>query len=221
METEGVKERLTKYLEYKGISQSRFEKSLGMSNGYVNNIRMSITPDKLQKIALSYPDLNIAWLMIGKTGGEMTIGNTQGSPLSKKETDEKPEANALPLIPFDAVAGPGTPIYEDERVGEYYYVSEFKECDFLIRVKGDSMAPHFAGGDLLACRKVVDAFFFQWGRCYVVYTRSQGVMVKRIQPSEKEGYIQCVSDNPKYAPFDVPLEDVVSVALVNGSISLE
>ena len=83
------------------------------------------------------------------------------------------------------------------------------------------MAPHFTGGDLLAWKKVGNAYFFQFGRCYVIYTSSQGCMVKRIQPSEKEGYIKCVSDNPKYAPFDVPMEDIVSVALVNGSISLE
>ena len=38
---------------------------------------------------------------------------------------------------------------------------------------------------------------------------------------EREGWIKCVSDNEKYAPFDVPMEDIVSVALVNGSISLE
>ena len=128
---------------------------------------------------------------------------------------------ALPLIPFEAVAGPGNPVYEDERVESYYSVSEFKDCDFLIRVKGDSMSPHFTGGDLLACKKVVNAFFFQWGRCYVILTQSQGAMVKRIQPSEKEGCIKCVSDNKNYAPFDVPMEDIVSVALVNGSISLE
>ena len=190
-----------------------------MSNGYVNNIRTSITPDKLVKIAQAYPDLNISWLMIGETGGEMTKGYVPHRDLAEK--DDAPQVKRLPLIPFEAVAGPGTPVYEDERIGEYYYVSEFKECDFLIRVKGDSMAPHFVGGDLLACRKVEDIYFLQWNRAYVIYTRSQGVMVKRVQPSEKDGYIKCVSDNARYAPFDVPMDDIVSVALVNGSISLE
>ena len=136
---------------------------------------------------------------------------------SPQATSEK----ALPLVPFEAVAGPGSPVYEDEMVESYYSVSEFKDCDFIIRVTGDSMTPKFTGGDLLACKKVVDAYFFQWGRVYVVYTRSQGCMVKRIQPSDKEGWIKCVSDNVKYAPFDVPMQDIVSVALVNGSISLE
>ena len=216
METEGVRERLISFLKYKKLSQGKFEKMLGTSTGYVTNIRQSIQPDKLERIASEFPDLNIAWLMVGEDLG--------GPMLKKKGKEERgPDRDAvsLPLIPFEAVAGPGSPVYEDERVESFYTVSEFKECDFLIRVKGDSMSPKFTGGDLLACKKVVDAYFFQWGRIYVVYTRSQGVMVKRIQPSDRDGCIKCVSENVKYAPFDVPMDDIVSVALVNGSICLE
>ena len=218
METESVKSRLVQFLKHKGLGQARFEKSIGTSNGYVNSIRSSIQPDKLERIALTYPELNISWLLIGEElGGPMLKEEKTKSKQPARDTGE----NSLPLIPFEAVAGPGSPVYEDERIENFYQVEEFRDCDFLIRVKGDSMSPHFTGGDLLACKKVVDAFFFQWGRCYVVLTRSQGAMVKRIQPSEKEGWIRCVSDNANYAPFDVPMEDIVSVALVNGSISLE
>lgn len=129
--------------------------------------------------------------------------------------------NTLPLIPIEAFAGPGEPVYGDEKIEDYYTVTEFKDSDFLLRVKGDSMTPKLNGGDLVACKKVIDVFFLQWGRCYVVLTRSQGCMIKRIQPSEREGWIKCVSDNTKYAPFDVPMDDIISIALVNGSISLE
>ena len=41
----------------------------------------------------------------------------------------------------------GDPVYEDERIESFYQVSEFRDCDFLIRVKGDSRSPHFTGGD--------------------------------------------------------------------------
>ena len=218
MEIETVKTRLSQFLKYKKLSQSKFEKAIGTSNGYVNSIRSSIQPDKLERMAMLYPELNISWLLIGeKLGGPML-----------KEAEQKPAAPArdehsLPLIPFDAVAGPGDPVYEDERIEDFYTVSEFKDSDFLIRVKGDSMTPRYTGGDLLACKKIpiTEVYFFQWNRCYVLLTRSQGAMVKRVQPSEREGWIKCVSDNTKYAPFDVPMEDIVSVALVNGSISLE
>lgn len=219
-ESESVKSRLIEFISRMGLSQGKFEKRCGLSNAYINNIRSSIQPDKLLSISKQFPDLNLGWLMIGEEyGGPMLL--TDRKP-------EKPEAPArddhsLPLIPFDAVAGPGVPVYEDERVEDFYTVSEFKDSDFLIRVKGDSMTPRYTGGDLLACKKIAitDVYFFQYGRCYVILTRSQGAMVKRIQPSEREGWIKCVSDNVKYAPFDVPMDDIVSVALVNGSISLE
>lgn len=207
------KNRLVSFIRnYLKISFRKFEENCALTNGTVSSIReQGPTTSVLSKISDTYPELNMNWLLAGK-----------GSMLNKANMAcQLNHVHALPLIPFEAVAGPGTMVYEDEKVEDYYTVSEFKESDFLIRVKGDSMAPHFTGGDLLACKKVTETYFLQWGRCYVVYTRSQGCMVKRVQPSEKEGYIRCVSDNAKYAPFDVPMDDIVSVALVNGSISLE
>lgn len=199
-----VKKRLKEFMATKGMSANKFCVTAGIDTTTFSRMSQDVNAASLASIARTFPELDMRYILTGKRG-----------------TENKTEVKTLPLIPFDAVAGPGTPVFEDSRVEEYYYVSEFKECDFLIRVKGDSMAPHFTGGDLLACRKVEETYFLQWNRCYVIYTRSQGCMVKRVQPSEKEGYIKCVSDNAKYAPFDVPMNDIVSVALVNGSISLE
>jgi phage repressor protein C with HTH and peptisase S24 domain len=83
------------------------------------------------------------------------------------------------------------------------------------------MVPKYNGGDIVACKVVSDIFFLQWNRAYVILTRSQGIMIKRVQPSEKDGYIKCVSDNAKYAPFDVPTQDIIQMALVNGAITLD
>lgn len=212
------KERLEKYAKMMyGMGQTRFEDHCGIAHGTISAIKANgPSASVVTRIAVKCPELNLNWLFTG----EGSMVNEE----DKETGNEKAASASLPLIPFDAVAGPGDPVYEDERVEDYYSVSEFKESDFLIRVKGDSMSPKFTGGDLLACKKIDvgnQLFFLQWGRCYVIYTRSQGCMVKRVQPSDKEGCIKCVSDNTKYAPFDVPMSDVVSVALVNGSISLE
>lgn len=61
-----VKERLKDFIKMLGMGQGAFEKTVGLSNGYVNNIRQSIQPDKLQKIALHFPQLNTGWLMTGE-----------------------------------------------------------------------------------------------------------------------------------------------------------
>ena len=52
-----IKERLVKFLSYKNIGQSVFEKKVGIANGYVNGIKKSIGSDILNKIAKVYPEL--------------------------------------------------------------------------------------------------------------------------------------------------------------------
>ena len=57
------------FVKHLGMAQTRFEKHCGLANGYINNIRKSISPDKLELIALYFPELNTGWLMTGE--GEM------------------------------------------------------------------------------------------------------------------------------------------------------
>lgn len=126
----------------------------------------------------------------------------------------------IPLIPIEAIAGYGKLAYDDLPVESFYQVGVFKNVDFLVRVSGDSMAPMYCGGDLVACRIVKETLFFQWGHVYVINTRSQGVVIKRVQRSQAEGNITCVSENPKYDEFDVPVSDISNIALVVGAITL-
>lgn len=67
-----VKSRLKRFLQFKNLGQKAFEEYCGLANGYVNNIRRSITPSKIQQIALYFPELNTGWLLTGE--GEMIKG---------------------------------------------------------------------------------------------------------------------------------------------------
>ncbi|TAG31897.1 MAG: hypothetical protein EAZ35_02275 [Sphingobacteriia bacterium] len=69
-----VIERLQLYFSEKKMSLNSVDKSLNMGGGYFgkqikNNA--SIGSDVLQKIILSYPDLNLVWLMTGQ--GDMIL----------------------------------------------------------------------------------------------------------------------------------------------------
>lgn len=82
VENQTIKERLMIYIKYLDISVRKFEVKCDLANGYIKNIRQSITPDKLRQISLHNPDLNTGWLMTGE--GEMlkssvTIENGDGS----------------------------------------------------------------------------------------------------------------------------------------------
>ncbi len=53
----GVKERLREFIKYKKISERAFCRQIGVSNSYVNSIRISIQPDKMKAITEEYPEL--------------------------------------------------------------------------------------------------------------------------------------------------------------------
>lgn len=142
---------------------------------------------------------------------------------------QTPEQNipmvALPLIPFDAVAG--LPTIDNIGIAfadcEQYVIPEFaaRGAQYLVRVSGSSMYPKYSNGDILACRIVHELLFFQWGKVYVIDS-SQGVLVKRIQPSSRKDHILLVSDNKdNYPPFDFPTTDIRSIAIVVGVIRFE
>ena len=92
-EQNSVKNRLLQFLEYKNLSQKRFEEICGLSNGYVNNIRKSIKLDTFNgKIEPNFPELNRNWLLLGD--GEMLVQNT---PEEYEETYLRTERNKYDL----------------------------------------------------------------------------------------------------------------------------
>ena len=135
------------------------------------------------------------------------------------------EPFSLPLIPFGAIAGfngfdsEGV-CYED---CERYVVPEFEiaKAEFVIRASGSSMYPKYSNGDILACRKIKDILFFQWGKVYVIDS-SQGCLVKRVFEHENPEMVLLVSDNKeKYPPFAIPKNDIRSLSIVLGVIRME
>ena len=65
-ENQSVKERLLLYLSHKHLNKSQFGASIGASASFVDAIRSSISPEKLEKMMDTYPDLNIVWLLTGR-----------------------------------------------------------------------------------------------------------------------------------------------------------
>jgi len=168
------------------------------------------------KIIDNFPTLNIEWLLTGK--GNMLRGET-GPIAAAKEASIR--GKGIPLIPITAFAGFGSQAFHDLQIEHYYEVPEFKQADFLMRIKGNSMYPKYSSGDIVACAIIEETLFFQWNKIYAIYTKSQGVLVKRVKPSKIKDHILLVSDNTQYDPFDVPVTDIAKIALIIGVIRVE
>ena len=79
-----VKDRLKTFIQYKNLSIRQFTIMIGVSEGYVANIRSSIQPDKINSIAKCFPELNTGWLLTGE--GSMLKTDQELSSSSESET---------------------------------------------------------------------------------------------------------------------------------------
>lgn len=173
--------------------------------------------------------VNPSWLLTGK--GDMLVKNdVQQNVETKREAIPAMEGipsdiAPIPLVTEHAAAGFGNDCFsiQESDVKDYYIIPKFRfnHVDFMIEVSGISMYPHFKSGDVIACTILHEAKYIQWNRCHVIATRDQGILVKRIMPSEKEGCFKIVSENKDFPPFDLPKEDITGLALVVGCVSLE
>lgn len=74
-----IKDRIKQLIDYKRISVMAFEKSVGLSNGYLRNTA-SISADNCAKILTAYPEVSADWLMLGH--GEMERPSMQCGDIS-------------------------------------------------------------------------------------------------------------------------------------------
>ena len=215
-----IKQNILRYLAQKGVSAYEFYKESGVTRGILQQ-NNGISEDNIARFLAYAPDVNIEWLITGE--GPMLSHPTP--PTTPTKPTSHPSTSGIPLIPLDAVAG-----FPAESGGgvrledcESYVIPEFenKGANFLIRVSGDSMVPLYYSGDLLACRKITDIRFFQWGTVYVLET-SQGVLVKRVQESaDHADSILCVSENSSvHHPFLLPRDDIRSLSIIVGLVRM-
>lgn len=168
-----ILERIKQYIDYKSISVAAFEKSIGMSNASFGKCLKkggAIGTDKLENILSVYPDISPNWLLTGN--GTMLRNSTELTPTK--------DGTGIPLIPVEAMAGcftgSQTVLLQE---CDHYVVPAFKNADFLIYVRGDSMQPRYFSGDMVACKMLSPTdLFFQWGKVYVLDT-DQGALIKR------------------------------------------
>lgn len=202
---------------FAGGKNTLFASKLGVSEGNIRSYIKGTMPkaDLLAKIVNSY-DINPMWLLTGK--GEILNSDDEQTTLIPVASPE----GGIPLVPIDAWAGLlhgeiSVALSECER----FFVPSFKDADFLISVRGDSMSPRYQSGDLVACKFLnLSDLFFQWGKVYVLDT-NQGAIIKKVRPGSTNDTITLISENPEYEPFELPRSSIYNIAIVQGVIRVE
>lgn len=209
-----IKQRVSKYCEFRNIAISKFEQLSGLSNGYFNNIKKRPSSEKIESIHRTFPDLNTAWLLTGE--GEM---------LKPVETNAVSESDAR------YYSGKGAPYYNVDFTANFSLMQndqttvpdgmvslpQFKGADCWVNVSGKSMEPTISSGDMIALRKVENwTENILYGEVYAIVTE-QYRTIKRIRKSEDPDMVRLVPDNTEYDAQDIRKESIIAVFRVLGA----
>ncbi|MCS2404480.1 S24 family peptidase [Bacteroides salyersiae] len=211
-----IKDRISKFIQYKNITIAEFERNVSLANGYIKKFKGSIGSDKLNNIISYYPDININWLITG----EGSMLKSEISNMLAESPIEYGKKQTRPRIPYTAAAGSLTSAVEGitaNQCEQIPRINAFPDYDFTIIIKGSSMEPKYEGGDEVACKRIDNTSFIQWGKVHVLDT-AQGIIIKRIYEDGEK--IRCTSYNPEYPDFSIQKEEIFSMSLVVGLIRL-
>lgn len=222
-----VKGRLVTFLKSKGLSQRRFEQSIGASNGFVNNISKGIGAEKMQKILSVYPEVNPSWLLSGD-GDMCTV--SEPSPLYATVKSNKKRTNRPALV--DVNFGKNEEIVEIKKHGIPYYgelpasagkldvmLHDSKPTGYinipglraqaLFPVVGCSMKPEINPGDVVGVEVLNNWDSIDPDKVYMIIT-SDDRMIKHLELDDEDGEILwCVS--PNYKRFKIAKSNIKAI----------
>lgn len=206
---EEIRERIKKVLkDHETTANGISDGDSAVQNKLSRQLReAAVTVDTIQLVLRKFPDVSAEWLL-------------RGEDVQVTQSSSEQSVKTLPRIPYDAAAGSLTNAVDGVtslQCEQAPVVSAFPRYDFTIRVTGRSMEPMYFSGDEVACLRINESRFLQWGRVYVLDT-AQGVIIKRIY--ENGDSIRCASFNPEYPDFNVPKDEIFSYNLVVGALRL-
>ncbi len=79
-----IKDRITEFIRYKGITKYKFYKETGMTRGVLES-KSGITEDNITKFIAYYPNVNLDWLIKG-IGEKETIEKNEKIDKNKSNT---------------------------------------------------------------------------------------------------------------------------------------
>lgn len=183
-----VSDRLRKTMELRGMKQVELANRTGIGK---SSICTYLSGDYAPKQGNIYKlaealQVNPEWLM------------GQDAPM-EPTAPRLPHPDLLPVrrrrVRMLGAIAAGEPIFADEERDTYVSVDDELECDFALKVSGDSMSPRLLDGDIVFFREQEDVDDGQIAAVII----DDSATLKHVY--HLPDGVQLVSDNPKYPPM--------------------
>jgi len=194
-------DRLFEYIESKGIRHTRFEKELGLSNGYLKTQQKrgaDLGESVLLKIIDYCLDINPIWLLTGKE--EMIKDSTL--LVSRNFIHEEPFKGGAPFYEDLQVSAGNLNVLPDkeEKPTGFIKIPGVNATQFF-PVIGCSMEPKVFAGDIIGVNALNRWDRIDPDRIYMIITY-ENRMIKHLRTdNDREDILWCISPNFKEFPM--------------------
>ena len=205
---------LRDFFEQQGITQEEIARRLGVHKSYVNQL-MTGNKQFGKGVAKKWSDqfgISYSWLLTGE--GQMLNYQDDDRPKTAEHGSPCFDVSAIQggtahgtgmeqLMAKDALgmmSVPGMP------VGDNIPYIQVRGSSMVNRRDPAHSIPEGAWIGIQPSQSSV----IRWGEVYAVMT-TDGPVVKKLMPSEREGYITCVSFNEEdgYLPYELPTNEII------------
>lgn len=214
--------RIKEYIDYKCISISAFEKSIGMSNAsFGKSLKNggSIGSDKLERILNIYTDLCPIWLMTGQGNMLSSENNKEFGEISEDQPSilcekEEVKIKSLPYYDKDMVECCDTNEIKAAHLSIDEYFSQ--HADLYCTCCEHSMSPAIRYGDILALKEIkVDNVIF--GEIYAIVMESVR-LIRQIKSSHEPHLLTFIPFNSDFEPQIFKKAEIQKIYRVVGSV---
>jgi transcriptional regulator with XRE-family HTH domain len=151
------------------------------------------------------------------------LSEEKGNYLAKRRAQKMASGRSeIPFVPVKAAAGYLAGYADPEFVDELntFTLPMMTGGDYrAFEIIGDSMMPT-ASGSVIVGEKVDSLEHVKTNDTYIVLTRNEGVVYKRIMKNPRsKNKLTLVSDNPVYQPYNIEAEDILELWMAQVIIS--
>lgn len=202
-----------KYLrKLRGWTQEEFANKLGIKRSLIGAYEEERADPRLDvmEIVCQIFKVTLDELML------KDMSDTGGSYLAKRRMQKMITAdrNVIHFVPVKAAAGYLAGYADSEFIDELntFTLPMLSGGNYrAFEIIGDSMMPT-PSGSIIVGEKVEDKEEVKSNQPYIVVSRNEGIVYKRVVKSNKaKNKFTLVSDNPQFQPYQVNAEDVVEL----------
>jgi len=212
----------------KGLTQQQFADQIGIKRSLVGAYEEERAEPKyeLLKTLASFFEITVDDF-INETINDKWAPKPKGDPANLRILSisvDKDDNENIEMVPLKASAGYLNGYADPEYVAQLpkFYLPMFKNGTFrAFEIKGDSMLP-LPSGSIIIGEYLENWGDLKSGDTYVVVSKSDGVVYKRIVGKFKEQKkLKLVSDNPVYEPYEINGEDILELWKAKAYLSTE